>query len=144
MQQHLLSWGVERVAEVDWELDAFIHDSPRHFAVTETVPGRWAKVRVAPALEEVSKEHQQGILLHEWGHVVDFLYPEQILVVGPFDVRWFSPTPEEVKAWHERNAFQKEARADEIVLGFWGVGLCYRGDLLLQGWSGVPRPVDLR
>lgn len=144
MQQHLAFLGLTQAREVTWGLDPTVHDTERHFAVTEAMASSAPRILIAPELRELPDETIQAILMHEWGHAMDFAYPAMLQVGGPLHWGWWHPDARRLEQWKARDNFAIEKTADLLVLGFWGVELRYSGSLTLQGWSGVLRPRDLR
>jgi len=124
------------------------HDTPRHFAgCSET--GK--KIVVAPEMVELPYPFVLGILAHELGHAVDFLYPgefvlgregvirrERAAVTDGQWTRWF-------KAWERRDDDVVEQTADQIAERVWGMPIGYAGPCKLQNFrTGEARPQGLR
>jgi hypothetical protein len=124
------------------------HDTPRHFAgCSET--GK--KIVAAPEMVELPHPFVLGILAHELGHSVDFLYPgefalgrggvirrERAAVTDGQWTRWF-------KAWEERDPDVVEQTADQIAERVWGLPIGYAGPCKLQNFrTGEARPQGLR
>lgn len=150
MLEHLQTLGLRSTRRVVWRIDDSIRDRSRRYAVTDTNDFSLAfgaqdvRILVASDLHDLSFEHQQMILLHEWGHAVDFLYPALIDVSGPLRWHWKRPTLANQAAWLERTHDEIEQMADRLVLGLWGIVVGYKGKKKLQSWSGTARPPGLR
>lgn len=136
------------VVKVEFYVARDAHDTPRHFAgCSET--GK--KIVAAPEMVELPHPFVQGILAHELGHAVDFLYPGEF-VLGPGGVvrrvradvsegqwtRWF-------KAWEARDYDVVEQTADKLAERVWGAPIGYAGPCKLQNFrTGEARPQGLR
>lgn len=58
---------------VKLQLDPYVHDTPRHFAMTGKDKGGQVCVIVAPELNDESPNVIRGVIRHELGHAVQFL-----------------------------------------------------------------------
>lgn len=139
---------LSRVRDCEFFVAEDIHDSPRHFgACSET--GK--KIICAPELVMLTPDFVIGILAHEFGHAVDFLYPGEF-ALGPGGIvrrtrddvsetqwlRW-------MRAWEARGADVVELTADGIAEAVWGKPIGYAGPCLLQNFrTGEARPQGLR
>jgi hypothetical protein len=108
--------------EVDLLLDPSVGDSPRSFAACQIDNRGNVSILVAGKLELAPAHRVEGIIRHEFGHAVDFLYDLDEL---------FHPSA--------------ERRADEVAELIWGSPIYYEAPLWIQSISrGVsPRPSQL-
>ena len=85
-------------------------------------------IYVSRRLEQEPIERIEGVLRHEIGHAVDFLYPGEMLDEDMLDL---PQTP--------------ERRADELAFRIWGDVIAYDVDDLVQtiGSGLCPRPAEL-
>jgi len=140
--------GFPLVKQVTFYVAPEIHDTPRHFAACAET-GK--KVLCAPELVELPHPYVTGILYHECGHAVDFLYPGEFAlgkggvlrrrrddVTDGQWLRW-------QKAWTSRDADVVEQTADGIAEIVKGEPIGYAGPCLLQNFrTGEARPQGLR
>jgi hypothetical protein len=149
-RERFLDYGLSSVKRVRFSVSKKMHDSPRHFAATET---SGLKVIVAPELAEVDEPIVVGIMAHELGHATDFLYPGEFVIgrggesivrrrqadVGELQwARWMSQ-------WQKRDDYVVEKTADLIAGLFFGAPIGYTGPCMLETFEGgVPRPRNLR
>jgi len=143
-----LDAGFVAVKKVEFTVSRAMHDTARHFAACET-SGR--RILVAPELAELDHPFVVGILAHEFGHAVDFLYPVEFALgrggvvrrrrASESDTQWVRWT----KAWEQRSDDVVEQTADGIAEKVWGAPIGYAGPCLLQNFQiGQRRPVGLR
>lgn len=143
-----LEHGFTRLKPVEFSVSRAMHDTPRHFAACLTT-GR--HILVAPELAELDHPFVTGILAHECGHAVDFLYPVEFALgpggvirrdrAGETDTQWIRWT----KTWEARSDDVVEQTADGIAESVWGTPIGYAGPCLLQNFrTGPLRPAGLR
>jgi hypothetical protein len=132
-----------------------VRDSERHYAGT-TLDGRF--IIASTELADKPEDVVAAIFAHEFGHVVDHLYPGRFLVDDVdelilFQEQDFDPNDKQaaqsrvarVRQWEAREEFQIELTADLIVEAAIGHRIGYSGPCMLQGFNrGVRRPKDLR
>lgn len=131
-----------------------VRDSERHFAGTST-DGRM--VVVAPEMADLPEDTVAAIFAHEFGHVVDHLYPGRFLVqeeelvffgavdYDPNDSRTAQVRVARMRQWEARDEHEIELTADLIVEEVLGHRIGYSGSCMLQGFNrGEPRPKQLR
>lgn len=142
----------DQVKKTRLECSSDVRDSERHFAGT-TLDGK--KVVVAPEMAELPEDTVAAIMAHEFGHVVDHLYPaqfvcveEQLMFVGDVDVsepRGIQAKMARMRQWEKRPYHEIELLADLIAEQATGSRIGYCGKCLLQGLNrGIPRPKNLR
>lgn len=136
-----------QIRKTQFECRRDIHDSERHFAAT-SVDG--LKVFAAPELADLPEDTVAAIFAHEFGHVVDHLYPGRYLVVEE-ELCFFEVEPVDevrvarVRQWRKRDDDEVELAADMIAEQATGHRIGYSGPCMLQGLNrGVPRPKGLR
>ncbi len=113
--------------EVELHLNDDAGNSPRSFAWCQQANGK-VSIHVAAKLEKEPDHRIEGILRHEFGHAVDFLYsPKQLR-------RHFGTIPKSAERF-----------ADVIAEEIWGDPILYEPPLWVQSiWIGVtPRPAFL-
>lgn len=149
----------ERVRRTALYIAPEIHDSPRHFAACST-DGR--SIVVAPEMAELPYPFVIGILFHELGHAVDYLYPGEFVLGGDGEALR-RPWPDEdsldeeeakivnkqwarwQRGWGERDDDVVEQTADAIAGLVGGIPIRYAGPCLLQNFVvGEARPQGLR
>lgn len=159
-----------RVRHVKYGIVAAAHDAERHFARTRT-DGKW--MELAPEMADLPCQAVDGILAHEFGHVVDFLYPGfwSWPIASAGQVSWVGrrhaeawrvafgnrqatsrraaddsyPAQNWMRAWEGRTADQIEWAADGIAQFVTGTRIGYSGPCMLQcPGHGVDRPNGLR
>jgi len=141
------------------ECHAEAHDTERHFAGTST-DGRL--IVVAPQMADLPEDTVGAIFAHEFGHVVDHLYPGRFVVEnaeGPSpelvflrDEAFDDENPRKVQSriarirqWEARSEHEIEVTADLIAERVLGHRIGYEGPCMLQGFNrGVRRPKKLR
>ncbi len=152
---------------VDWEMERFgsskarkiraecwkeMHDAPRHFAGCSD---SGLLIAFAPEVVELPEQTVLGIMAHEFGHAMDFLYPGRFVlqedeVVGWRDLdddtrRARQASRAAISQWQARDADQVEQAADAIARHVTGQPIGYTGPCLLQTMhEGGPRPAGLR
>ncbi len=141
MQERLLLLGLDACACTTWRVDPKQHCTPRTFASTSSCG---SNITVAPEMQGLDPEHQDAILRHEWGHVVDMLYQGYVRCVRGEVLLLDKLTIAKWEAWQERPTPQVERTADALAEGLFGQPIRYRGPLLLQAFSGQKRPAWLR
>lgn len=143
-QQQLLDQGWDRVDEVrlGW---ALIRERPRTMAHTRHEKGAPVRIELDPAFLRLVEDHREAILRHEWGHVLDVLYPASIDGVRDGVPVIVEPTEEDMQVWNARSDDEWEWAADELAEGVFGEPIRYKGACLLQSLrAGTPRPAGLR
>lgn len=143
LQEQFIEAGLDRVTETRLRCKADMHDTPRHFAGClhdGTV------IYAAPELVEMPPDTVLGILAHELGHAVDFLYPGEFVLRGDVVVRDLHPDRQRMKGWRKRDDDTVEITADLIAGQVMGAPIGYRGPCHLQslGTGGARRPKGLR
>jgi hypothetical protein len=125
----------------------------RNFAATSE-DGR--VMVVAPEIVELPPETVSAIVAHEFGHVLDFIYPADYALAGDELLRWRPVGPEDdpraeqvriarTRQWERRDSDLVERTADEIASHVVGQPIRYAGPCLLQTFDrGVRRPNSLR
>jgi hypothetical protein len=137
----------DAVKSTKFECRPEIHDSERHYAAT-TLDGR--KVLVAPELAELPEDTVAAIFAHEFGHVLDHLYPACFVCVED-ELVFLGEVPEgehsdqtrlaRMKQWEGRDDHIVEVTADQIAEQVTGSRIGYSGPCMLQGLNrGVRRP----
>lgn len=149
-REAFLEEGFDKVRRVEFSVSRAMHDTPRHFAACET-SGR--RILVAPELAELDEQFVRGIIAHEFGHAVDFLYPAEFALGGgragltrrlrerETDTQWIRFS----KEWDKRSDDVVEQTADRIAELVWRKPIGYAGPCLLQNFeAGARRPEGLR
>ncbi len=126
-----------------------VRDTDRHYAGC-SLDGK--SIVCAPEMADLDYHHVIGILFHEFGHSVDYLYPGEF-TLGPersarrrlredvSDTQWIRWQ----KQWDKRDADVIEFTADAIASGVAGAPIVYGGPCLLQNFrTGEARPHGLR
>ncbi len=149
LQEDFVAAGFPLAKRTTFYVAPWIHDSPRHFAACRE---DGLSIVVAPELVELPEQTVCGIVAHELGHAVDFLYPGQFalgqggsaLRRGPGDLgeeqwaRWMLD-------WGARDDDQVEMTADAIAELGTGRRIGYLGPCQLQSFDGGrARPQGLR
>lgn len=146
------------VRRTRFECDSSIRDSERHFAAA-TTDGRL--IVVAPELADCPEDTVAAMMAHEFGHVVDHLYPGRFVVEGaegeeslvfldeceydPEDKRTAQTRVARMRQWEDRSDYEIELTADLIAEQVLGHRIGYSGPCMLQGFNrGVRRPKDLK
>jgi hypothetical protein len=149
VRERYLEAGLERVTKPRLAVRRWVHDTPRHFAACRE---DGSEIVVAPEIVELSQEILVGILAHEFGHAVDFLYPGEFwlgrsrvtrrtLADAGSETQWVRWQ----RAWSERDEDVVERVADGIASSVMGSPIGYLGPCWLQSFTGgAPRPVGLR
>ena len=141
LQEKYYEAGFELVEEVKIRCRADMHDTDRHFAGCTTDGGT---IYVAPQMVELPPDTVLGILAHELGHALDFLYPAEFLLRGDHVVH-IQPDKQRTKGWKRRDDDTVEITADYIAEYVLGTSIGYRGPCLLQSLGHfAPRPLGLR
>lgn len=146
--------GAARTKKTKLEIARWAHDKPRHFAATEET-GR--KIVVSPEFAELPEDTVLAILSHEFGHVVDFLYPGRYMVVDDGELVEMPEVPEfdpdaeidpraleavlaRERFWNRRDKDAVERTADAIAEFFTGRLIGYAGPCELQSFDRGMRP----
>jgi hypothetical protein len=136
LKRELLAKGWDRAAETRWQQDESVRDTYRHFAATDQ---DGSLISISYDLWRLPGDQPIGILAHEWGHALDFLYPAEIAqIVGGRPVL-SEPDDRELERWRKRSKDEVEVAADEIVFGVWGRALRYDPRCHLQSFSAGTR-----
>lgn len=148
--------GLERLYGIEVEVSAKDGGEGRNFAACRT-DGRL--LVFSPDLLALPPETVYGIVLHEFGHAADFLYPAQWVPIAGGKVRLAdvssrgvpageSPVPTSwLRDWEARDSDEVERAADRIAESVSGIRIGYGGPCLLQTVArGAmrPRPPGLR
>lgn len=146
-----LEAGFDEVARTVVRVDVKAGDGGRHFAACRT---DGELILLSPNLIHLAEATVAGIILHEFGHAADFLYPAQIgfdALKNPVFLdhskrggredtrRWLAD-------WEGRDDDEVERMADRIAEAASGLRIGYAGPCLLQtvGAGVRPRPRGLR
>lgn len=141
---------LSRVMEVRFEIDPKRHDTPRHFAACRT---DGLLMLFAPQIVDLPVEHLIPILVHEFGHAADHLYPAYWRTNGdgPCLAQWIGDPSKTkwgrhwAKQWEDRSQDAVEWAADGIGEAVTGKHITYGGPLMLQQFCcGIERPRGLR
>lgn len=110
----------------------------------------------APEIVELPPETVAAIVAHEFGHVLDYLYPADYAVAGEELLRWRGGVPNgdpraeqarvaRVRQWERRDSDTVERTADKIASHVVGKPIHYYGPCVLQTFDrGIRRPQGLR
>lgn len=143
------------IRKIRFEVREDAHDTPRHFAgCAET----GTLIVAAPEMVELPEDVVLALLLHEFGHALDFLFPGKFLLVrGELEVLPAVPKDlrddprvgqllrARMKQWMHRGPDTVEVTADKVAELVSGRRIGYRGPCKLQHLdSGRPRPRGLR
>lgn len=146
--KHFVAEGFLLVKKVGFYVAPAIHDTPRHFAACAET-GK--KILCAPELVELPHPFVTGILYHECGHAVDFLYPGEFALGKGGVIRRRRDDVSETqwlrwqKTWGARDADVVEKTADGIAEIVKGESIGYAGPCMLQNFrTGEARPQGLR
>ncbi len=149
--QKIFMEGGAEVRKVRLELARWAHDTPRHFAATEDT-GR--VIIVSPEFAMLPEETIAAIISHEFGHVVDFLYPGRYVLIDDGELVEMPVVPEgalisdkaeqahvaRARAWRRRSKDSVERTADAIAELFTGRTIGYCGPCELQCFDRGRRP----
>jgi hypothetical protein len=145
---HLVTDGLSRLGETRFKVTVIPGATWRTYAATSS-DGR--SILLSPKLARLPTDIQRGIILHELGHAVDFLYPAQIVLGRGKErqdliVYGHEPSRRDLAKWRARDHDTCERFADAIAERAFGVTIGYRGPCLLQSDIGGvrPRPRGLR
>lgn len=151
-----LEAGLERCVKTKLVVSGKMHDTPRHFAACRD---DGLLIYVAPQMVELPDHFVVGIMAHEFGHAVDFLYPGEFRLRGEAAAREAREAvgPKQwarvLRTWqrvHESQGTedmdQVERLADAIAASVYGAPIGYGGPCRLQTFQGgeTPRPEGLR
>ena len=142
----------KEIRKTRFECRTDVHDTDRHFAGA-TVDGRL--IVCAVQMPDLPEDTVAAIFAHEFGHVVDHLYPgrfilaeEELLFVeeqSGDDPRAGQVRVARARQWEQRSYHSVELTADLIAQQATGCRIGYSGKCMLQGLNrGVPRPSHLR
>ena len=135
------------------EVSSEVRDAERHYAGA-TVDGRM--IAVAPELADLPEDTVAAMLAHEFGHIVDHLYPGRFVIVqeelvcypeeyDANDSRTGQSRIARMRQWQARSEHEIELTADLIAEQVLGHRIGYSGPCMLQSFNrGSPRPKDLR
>lgn len=142
LQERFIDMGLQRVTRTKLRCKLGLHDTARHFGgciEDGTI------IYASPELVELPTDMVLGILAHELGHAVDFLYPGEFLLRGDHVIR-IDPDAQNLKGWKRRDSDTVEISADLIAEWVLEAPIGYRGPCHLQslGLPNKPRPVGLR
>jgi hypothetical protein len=147
-RQHLMHDGLHRLAGTTFRVGSIPGSTRRTLAATSTDGG---EIILSPKLAEYSLDIRRGIIMHELGHAVDFLYPGQVTLGrgkhrGDLVVAREDAGRRARASWERREHDEVERFADSIAERVFGVQIGYRGPCLLQSDAGGirPRPQNLR
>jgi hypothetical protein len=145
-------FGAGKTARVRLEVESSWHGMPRAFAgCSET----GQLIVVAPEIVELPPATVAGILAHEFGHALDFLYPgvfllndDRELAGGAMPTADDKPSARErtarMRRWSSRTSDEVEFTADAVARAVMGQHIGYTGPCLLQTLKrGVRRPAGL-
>lgn len=149
-RQYLVKDGLSRLARIKFRVGSIPGGTRRTYAATAD---DGSEIVFSPKLVTMPVDVRRGIVMHELGHAVDFLYPAQVVLgrgkhrgdlivhVHDDDAR-----RRELAAWRRRDHDAVERFADAIAERAFGVEIGYRGPCLLQSDAGGvrPRPRGLR
>ena len=144
---HLMHDGLTRLAATRFRVGSIPGSTRRTLAAT-TEDG--LEILMSPKLMDYPVDIRRGVVMHELGHAVDFLYPA--LVSLSRDSRDLIVSKESFAArralstWKRREHDEVERFADSIAERAFGVTIGYTGPCLLQSIRGGvrPRPEGLR
>jgi hypothetical protein len=160
VRERFVEHGLKRASRTKLDVSQRVHDSERHFAATRD---DGMLVIVSPELGDLPEDQVVGILAHELGHAVDFLYPARFQMAMDELMDWPSASWSEaarlakaevddkavfnrVKQWEKREHDLVERTADAVASLVFGRPIRYVGRCVLQSFErGVsPRPIGLR
>lgn len=146
---HLISDGLIRLSRTVFRTGSIPGATKRTLAATST---DGMVIILSPKLALEPLDIRKGIVMHELGHAVDFLYPAGVVLGrGPDsrelvidDIR--APSRRDISRWKRRTDDEIERFADTIAERAFDVTIGYRGPCLLQTTAGGvrPRPAGLR
>lgn len=117
----LAALGYPEGCLVTWEIEpnaAHFH-TPRGYGVTHYRGGLTCHLQFAPKILTAPQQRADGVVRHEFGHVVDFFVPApQLDLWARARGRHLAPTP--------------ERRADDIAYVIWGSPIHYDRELYVQ------------
>lgn len=141
----------DAVSRTRFECRTDVHDTERHFAGA-TTDGKL--IVLAVEMPDLPEDTVAAIVAHEFGHIVDHLYPGQfqlideelVLLADPAgDARAEYVRSARYRQWSARDYHSVELAADRIAEQAIGSRIGYSGKCMLQGLNrGVPRPRNLR
>lgn len=147
-RQGLVHEGLARLARTRFHVGSIPGGTWRTYAATSE---DGLEIRLSPKLATMPADVRRGIVMHEIGHAVDFLYPGQIVMGrgklrGDLVIHADNAERRELAKWKRRDHDTVERFADAIAERAFGVEIGYRGPCLLQSVAqGVrPRPRGLR
>jgi len=157
VRERFIEWematlGSSKTRKVRTESWQEMHDTPRHFAGCSE---SGLTIAFAPEIVELPEETVLGILAHEFGHSIDFLYPGRFVLRDREVIGWREMGGEgkreaqaaraAIRQWQQRDPDQVEFDADAIAQYVTGQTIGYSGPCMLQGLNaGARRPQGLR
>lgn len=156
VRERFIKYGLKRADKAKLDVSQKVRTSKRHYAATRD---DGMLVIVCAELCELGEDEVVGILAHEMGHAVDYLYPARFqLSLGEL-IDWPSPswsreageqddrgTYNRMRQWEDRNHELIERTADAVASLVFERRIRYSGPCLLQTFERgqAPRPVGLR
>ena len=160
VRERFVEHGLRRASKTQLDVSKAVHDAERHFAATRD---DGMLVLVSPELGDLPEDQVVGILAHEMGHAVDFLYPARFQLARGELIDWPSASWSEaaraskvevddravfnrVRQWEKREHDLVERTADAVASLVFGRPIHYVGSCLLQSFERgqSPRPIGLR
>jgi hypothetical protein len=129
---------LSRLKRTRMVVDPEVHDSPRHFAMCRD---DGLQVKLAPEASDLPVEELTAILVHEFGHAVDFAYPAEWVAFRDKPAVWIGDRTDKPARrwrglWTERTDDQIEWAADSIAQVITGLQVQYCGPCMVQCFSG--------
>lgn len=138
--------GLSRLKRTKLVVDPSVRDSERHYAACRE---DGLVIMLAPEAATLPIENLVAILVHEFGHATDFLYPARWVTDPEKPGVWISdpevrPARKWSSLWHQRSDDQIEFAADSIAWAVTSIRVGYCGKCVIQCFSGPSRPIGLR